>query len=443
MLTAMIVVLVLLGLNALFVAAEFAALGARQSRIQKLAAAGGRSARLLLPYVTDVGRLDRYISSCQLGITVTSLFLGAYGEHRIAALLHAALSPGETATAATDLAAHGAAVVIVLIALSSLQVVLAEQVPKSMALHRPERVALITVWPVVMMQWVFGYLITVLNASARATLWVLRAPNVAHRHVHSRQEIDLIIEQSRDKGTIEPDQHDLLQHVLDLEIVTARQLMIPRRDLAALDDAADSADVIQLVIDGGHTRLPVYHGSIDDVVGVIHTKDLARHAVEKAAIKDWRKLIRPVFFVNQGMTADRLLATLREKKTTQAMVMDEFGGVAGLVTLEDVLTHVFGEVGDEFSASLQHPQRLPDGMVRIPGRLRLDEAVEWVGATWTGSSTTVGGFVAEKVGHLPTVGEELTVDGVEIRVETVDNHVVTSIVVRPASAGGGLEVVDG
>jgi magnesium and cobalt exporter, CNNM family len=435
MLTAAIVVIVLLALNALFVAAEFAALGARESRIQKYAAEGSRSARLLLPYVTDVNQLDRYISSCQLGITVTSLFLGAYGEHTVAGLLHSAIG--------STVVAHGVATVIALVALTSLQVVMAEQVPKSMALHRPDRTALITVWPVVMMKFVLGYVIAFLNASARATLWLIRAPVVARRHVHSRQEIDLIIEQSRDKGAIEADQHDLLQHVLDLEVVTARQLMIPRCDIAALDDEANAADVVQLVIDGGHTRMPVYHGSIDDVVGVIHTKDLARHAVEKGAIKEWAKLVRPMSFVNEGMTADRLLATLREKKTTQAMVMDEFGGVAGLVTLEDVLTHVFGEVGDEFSASSQHPQRLPDGLIRLPGRLRLEEVEEWVGTTWTGSSTTLGGFVAERAGHLPSVGERLTIEGAEVRVESVENHVVTSVLVRPAPKSEAPEVVDG
>jgi CBS domain containing-hemolysin-like protein len=425
----------LLALNALFVAAEFAALGAREGRIRKYAERGGRSARLLLPYVTDANKLDRYISSCQLGITTTSLCLGAYGEHRIAALLEPAF--GSMA------AAHGVAIVIVLFVLTALQVVLAEQVPKSLALHRPDRVAMITVWPVVMVKWVLAYVIAFLNGSARGTLWVIRAPVVAHRHVHSRQEIDLMIEQSRDKGTIEADQHDLLQHVLDLEIVTARQLMIPRCDIAALDDESNAADVVQLVIDGGHTRMPVYHGSIDDVIGVIHTKDLARHAVEKGAIKDWLKLIRPMFFVNQGMTADRLLATMREKKTMQAMVMDEFGGVAGLVTLEDVLTHVFGEVGDEFSASSQTPQRLPDGMVRLPGRLRLDAVSKWIGKTWTGSSTTVGGFITESVGHLPEVGEDLVIEGIELQVESVENHVVTSVLARPATGSKSPEVIDG
>ncbi len=425
----------LLALNALFVAAEFAALGAREGRIRKYAERGGRSARLLLPYVTDANKLDRYISSCQLGITTTSLCLGAYGEHRIAAFFEPAFG--------SMVAAHGVAIVIVLFVLTALQVVLAEQVPKSLALHRPERVAMTTVWPVVMIKWLLAYVIAFLNGSARRTLWVIRAPVVAHRHVHSRQEIDLMIEQSRDKGTIEADQHDLLQHVLDLEIVTARQLMIPRRDIAALDEESNDADVVQLVIDGGHTRMPVYHGSIDDVIGVIHTKDLARHAVEKGAIKDWLKLIRPMFFVNQGMTADRLLATMREKKTMQAMVMDEFGGVAGLVTLEDVLTHVFGEVGDEFSASSQTPQRLPDGMVRLPGRLRLDAVSEWIGETWTGSSTTVGGFITESVGYLPEVGEDLVIEGIELQIESVENHVVTSVLARPATGSKAPEVIDG
>ena len=186
-----------------------------------------------------------------------------------------------------------------------------------------------------------------------------------------------------------------------------------------------------MIMEEQHTRLPVYRDSIDDVIGVIHTKDLARNAVEKGSIKDWRKMIRPIVFVNEGMTGERLLAVLRENKTQQAMVMDEFGGVAGLVTLEDVLTHVFGQIDDEFSERSSNPQVVDNGLVRLPGRLRLDEAEEWIHVMWEGVSTTVGGFIIERLGHIPAVGEESTIDGVDISVESVEGHVVTSVLARP------------
>ena len=245
-----------------------------------------------------------------------------------------------------------------------------------------------------------------------------------------------MMEQSHEKGAIEAEQHERLQQVLELEVVTARQLMVPRREIAALDIEATGEDPLQAIVEGRHTRMPVYRNTIDEVVGVIHTKDLARHAVEKGSVKEWRKLIRPINFVNEGMTADRLLALLREKKTQQAMVMDEFGGVEGLVTLEDVLTHVLGEVGDESSVGVENPQILPDGLVRLPGRLRLDEAAEWTRIMWQGSSTTVGGFITERLGHLPVVGETTEIDGVHVEVESVEKHVVTSVLARPVAVGG-------
>ena len=433
-----IVLLLLLAINGLFVAAEFASIGTKESRVRRAAESGSRAAKALLPIVQDPMRLDRYISTCQLGITTTSLGLGAYCERVLAVDLAAWFeSWGEMQT----LAAHSLAVVIVLVCLTVVQVVLAEQAPKSIALHVPDRVALMTVFPVFVFQWSLKYAIAGLNRSARLFLRLLRAPAEFRRHVHSRQEIDLMMELSHEEGAIEAEQHERLQQVLELEVVTARGLMVPRRDIAALDIEATGEDPLQAIIEGRHTRMPVYRNTIDDVVGVIHTKDLARHAVEKGSVKEWRKLIRPISFVNEGMTADRLLAVLREKKTQQAMVMDEFGGVEGLVTLEDVLTHVLGEVEDESSVGVENPQRLPDGVVRLPGRLRLDEAADWTKILWKGTSTTVGGLITERLGHLPVVGETAEIDGVHVEVESVENHVVTSVLARPAT-GGELEGTD-
>ncbi len=278
-----------------------------------------------------------------------------------------------------------------------------------------------------------GFIITFLTWASRCTLRVLGAKAEVHRHVHSRQEIDIMMEQSHEKGALQSEEHERLQHVLDLDIVTARQLMVPRPDIFAVDiDAEDDASV-QEILDGRYTRLPVYKGDIDSVVGVIHTKDLARHVVDNGSVDDWRQLIRPIFFVNEGMTGDRMLALFREKRTQQAVVMDEFGGVAGLVTLEDVLTHVFGEVEDEFSDTVVNAERLADGTVRLPGRMRLDECDDLLGAEWRGSSTTVSGLITEQLGHLPKPGAVLSIAGVDVVVEEVSRHVVTSVLATPVA----------
>ncbi|MEE2886595.1 MAG: hemolysin family protein [Planctomycetota bacterium] len=426
--TAVFVIVALLGLNALCVAAEFAVIQAKEGRLRAAAEEGNRSARLLLPVLLDPERLDRYISTCQLGITVTSLVLGAYSEFALAHGLQELFVSRDFFEIAL---AHSVATIVVLVCVTLLQIVLGEQVPKSMALHRPDRIALVTVWPILFWQKTFGFLITFLTFVSRCVLRLLGAKAEVHRHVHSRQEIDIMMEQSHEKGAIESEQHERLQQVLDLDIVTASQLMVPRPEISAVDIDAEEDASLQAILDGRYTRLPVYRGNIDEVVGVIHTKDLARNAVENDGIEDWRQLIRPMFFVNEGMTADRMLTLFRAKRTQQAVVMDEFGGVAGMVTLEDVLTYVFGEVEDEFSETSENAERLSNGTVRLPGRMRLDECDEWVGTEWRGASNTVSGLITEHLGQLPAPGAVIFIDGVEVVVEEVSRHVVTSVIATP------------
>lgn len=427
--TVVFVIVALLVLNALCVAAEFAVIKAKEGRVRVAAEEGSRSARLLLPVLLDPEQLDRYISTCQLGITITSLVLGAYSEVALAeGLLHKWF---DSAGYFEVSVAHSVASIIVLVGVTLLQIVLGEQVPKSMALHRPDRTALVTVWPILFWQKTFGFLITFLTFASRCVLRLLGAKAEVHRHVHSRQEIDIMMEESHEKGAIESEQHERLQQVLDLDIVTASQLMVPRPEIFAVDIDAEQDASLRAILDGRYTRLPVYRGNIDEVVGVIHTKDLARHTVENDGIQDWRRLIRPLFFVNEGMTADRMLALFREKRTQQAVVMDEFGGVAGMVTLEDVLTHVFGEVEDEFSETSENAEHLSNGTVRLPGRMRLDECDDWIGTEWRGVSNTVSGLITERLGQLPEPGAVISIDGVEVLVEAVTRHVVTSVIVTP------------
>ncbi len=429
MLTATFVVVLLLGLNALFVAAEFAAVAARRHRVKSAADSGQRSAKMLLAVVLDPLRLDRYISCCQLGITVTSLGMGAYGQQALANSLRMYIPDWITQQ---EVAAQSISITVVLIGLSALQVVLGEQVPKSFALHKPDAVGFSTVRLVLLSQRMLAPLITFLNGTSRMFLRLIGAPLTMHEHVHSRQEIDMLINQSESVGVLEAGQHQRLQHALELEVLTAEQLMIPRPEIAAVDIEHEGEEVLQEILDGRFTRLPVYRESIDNIIGILHTKDLARQAVAEGKIKGWKRLVRPVFFVNEGMTADRLISKLRQKQTQQAIVMDEFGGVAGLVTLEDILTHVFGQVADEFSGEGQaKPEPLPDGRIRLPGRLRLDEVVDWIGQPWTGSANTAGGHVTQILGHLPEEGELLNVDGAQVTVERMENNVVASLLVLP------------
>jgi CBS domain containing-hemolysin-like protein len=182
------------------------------------------------------------------------------------------------------------------------------------------------------------------------------------------------------------------------------------------------------IANGTYTRLPVYRNSIDNIVGILHAKDLVLHYIEHGSVESVEQVMRPVLQVPESINANRLLSQLRSKHTQQAMVMDEFGGVEGLITLEDILAEVFGDINGE---SKLQPERLPDGKVRLPGLLHLDDAQPWIGILWNGESDTVGGHVMDELGHIPVVGEYLIIDGVYVEVESLDDRMIASLIVTP------------
>lgn len=423
-----VVLLCLIAVNALYVLAEFGSVSVRHTRIRQLAAEGHGLASRLLPVLEDTGALDRYIAACQFGITWSSLVLGAYGQVTLAAHLVPLL---ERWGGLREVVAQSTAAAVVLVSLTALQVVLGELVPKSLALQYPTQVALYTVLP---MRWslaLYAWFLTLLNGSGLAILKLLGIPQGRHRHIHSPEEIVLLIAESRDGGLLEPDEHRRLHQALQLSVRPARHLMVPRLRMASLDVDTPTGGVLQRVIESPYTRLPVYRGSPDNVIGMLHTKDLAVQYAEHGRIPPLEGVMRPIMSVPESMRSDRLLKFLRDQRTHQALVVDEFGAAAGLVTLEDVLAELLGEVPDEFKAGQPQPERLPDGRVRLPGLLRLDEAEPWIGVLWQGEADTVGGRVTEALGHLPVAGERVTIDGVAVEVEQVVQRTVVSVLATP------------
>lgn len=424
------VILLLILVNALYVAAEFAAVGVRRSQVHQLAQQGNALARGLLPTLEDAGRLDRYIAACQIGITLSSLVLGAYGQATLGQGLAGFLSASLGWEA---LAAHSAAVATVLVVLTTLQVVFGELVPKSLALQFPTRLALFTYPP---MRWslaLFRPFIVVLNGSGALLLRALGLGEVGgHRHIHSPEEIEMLLAESREGGLLEPEEQDRLRRALYLGRRTARQLMVPRRYVMALSLEAEPEEVLRVAVESPYTRLPVYRGSIDEVVGMIHTKDFAAFLARHGRLPALAEVLRPLPGVPSGATTDRLLAQLRRRRSRMAAVVDEYGGVEGIFTLEDVLAELFGDMADEFKGLEPEPEPLPDGRLRLPGRMRLDEAEAWVGARWEGSEAdTLGGLVTAALGAIPQGGERLELGGVEIEVERMDGTAVASLLVRP------------
>ena len=428
MLAAAGVILLLISLTALYVAAEFAAVGARRSRIRRMAEDGHPLAARILPVLEDPRQLDRYIAASQVGITLSSLILGAYAQ----AILAPRAAP--LLMHLWDLDEHRAsqlAAGTLLVVLTILSVILGELVPKAIALQFPTQTALFTVIP---MRWslrAFAWLIALLNGSALMILRALRLPTTSHRHVHSPEEIALLIAESRDGGLLEPQEQVRLHRALRLGLRNARQLMVPRARLVALDVATPMEDVLRVTATSPYSRLPVYRQTLDDIVGILHTKDVVLHFIDHGASGSLAALVRPLPRVPETMPADRLLAFLRERRSHQAIVVDAAGHVAGLITLEDVLGELIGNVADEFKGQRLLPIRLTDGRVRLPGEFPMDRARLWVDGAWPEHGGTVADFVVRQIGRVPEPGEKLTVAGLPVEIEAVEYWSIASLIVTP------------
>lgn len=423
------VLVALILVNALYVAAEFSAVSVRRSRLQQMAEEGDRLAARVLDVLNDGKALDRYIAACQVGITISSLVLGAYAQATLAvdlAPLFARLGSLQMA------AAQSAAAVTVLVLLTVLQMVFGELVPKSIALQFPTKTARWTVMPLLVSLRLLRYPITFLNGSGIAILKLLRMPAHGHAHIHSPTEIEYLIAESRAGGQLDPQESQRLREALRLGLRSVGELMIPRTRVVGVDVATPWPEVVETLRRSPYSRLPVYEETLDHVVGVLHVRDVVRPLMAGGTPPaSLHAVLSPVLVVPETMTVDRLLERLRSERKAMAIVADEFGGTAGIITVGDLLDELLGETADEFKPRENVPQRLPDGSVRLPGTLRLDEASAWVGAHWEADAYTVSGLVMERLGRIPLVGDVLDVDGVRVEVERLRGRAVESLVITP------------
>lgn len=423
-----LVIAVLIAFNGLFVAAEFAAVSVRRSRIRQLAEEGGKLARRLLPTIEDPGKLDRYIAACQVGITISSLVLGAYGQATLGSELapvFASLGDMQTVAAQTTSAA------VVLVGLTTIQMVLGELTPKSLALQHPTRVALFTVLPLRWTERLLSWFIVILNGSGWAILRLLGVEPSGHRHIHSPDEIRYLIAESREGGQLAPEEQLRLNQALGLTQRIARELMVPRTRMVALDRSLPFDQAVERVTGAPYTRFPVYDDSIDDIVGMVHAKDLALARFSGEQEPGLDSMTRQILAVHEQLTADRVLSLMRDQRGVMAVVVDDFGGTSGLITAEDILTELLGEVGDEFKHESGPPRQLPDGRILLPGDLPLYEAARWMDGIAAGEADTVGGLVIERLGRIPEAGDTVDIDGIQVEVQSVEHHAVRSVIARP------------
>ncbi|HUF53061.1 MAG TPA: hemolysin family protein [Dehalococcoidia bacterium] len=429
MLTAWLVVVLLIFINAFYVTAEFGAVSVRRTKVRQLAKSGHRLALRLLPVLDDPARLDRYIAACQIGITWSSLVLGAYSQAFITPGVIALLEARAGFTLST---AQSAATIGVLILMTTFQVVVGELIPKSLALQYPTKAALYTLPPMKASLVLYSWFLKVLNGSGLALLRMLGYSKAGHAHIHSPEEIELLIAESRKGGLLEPEEHERLQRALRLVSRPVRLLMVPRSHVVSIDVTAEPDQLVGLLETSPFTRIPVRDDATDNIIGLLHTKDVVAFVVQNGRAPSPRDVMRPLAKIPETVHADRLFAFFREARTHQAAVVDEYS-VVGLVTLGDLVSELLGESSSEFRAGQPKPTQLPDGRVRLPGLMRVDEAEQWIGVAVESPADTLGGHVMHVLGKIPAAGERLKFGEAEVEVELVNANTIVSLLVRPAS----------
>lgn len=410
-----VVIAALLAFNALFVAAEFAVVGAPRTAIAQLASGGSLRAKSVAQIQADPVRQDRYIATAQLGITSASLALGMYGEHLLAGwLAHHLEALGEFRW----FGGHALASVIAVAFLTYLHVVLGEMVPKSLALQAPARVAM-AIAPM-MRAFELGLypLVAVLNGIGNGILRLLGVERSAmsEESYRTAAELSFIVAESRAGGLLAREPAKIIQELLEFSDLTAEEVMVPRTRVVALPLGATREEVGAVLETEPHTRFPVYEGSLDDIVGVVHVKDMLGDLRDGGSLD--RHRVRDLPFVPATERLDRVLTTLRRGGSHLAVVMDEHGGTAGILTLEDLFEEVVGDIADpEERPAIQ---KAADGSMVASGTVRLDELGEALGLELEHDEVnTVSGLVIALLGRPPRIGDRVEYDGVVLEVSTV------------------------
>jgi magnesium and cobalt exporter, CNNM family len=425
-------VAVIVAANAFFVAAEYGLVTVRRTRMQELEAQGSRGARRVLRLLEQP---PRFISAIQLGVTLSSLALGAIGEPVVSKLLERPLDllpeSWHTSVATTI------SVIVAFTILSYFHVVMGEIVPKSFTLQHPERVALFAAGPISSFYVIFRPFIWVLVRSSAAVLrWFGVSASSGVTLVHSEEELKMLVTASREKGVLEEEEQEMLHKVFEFADKDAVDVMVPRPDVIAVPVDLPVQEVLRLVLSHPFTRYPVFEEEIDDIVGVLHVRDLFSALHERGLEStDLRTILREAIMVPETKPLDELLAEFQRTSNHLAIVVDEYGSVEGLVTLEDLLEEIVGEIGDEFDLPDAGVLRIGRGRVRLVGSFPIDEFNERFGKSLpVDDYHTIGGFLFGELGRVPRVGDTVAFDGARFEVSAIDGPRIREVDVTLTAA---------
>jgi len=423
-----LVIIILIIFNGLFVAAEFAIIGVRPTQMEKLANDGNRIAKTVLPILRSSDKQNRYIATAQVGITIASLGLGMYGESQISHFVEPYLAHW------LDVDPHDTVVVTIgyifsVTLLTYLHVVAGEMIPKSLALTAPDKAVLGVTQPMLVMQTILAIPVRFLNWIGMLLLSLFRIPPVeGHERLHSPEELELIVHESTQGGLLDLVEEEMIRNIFDFVEREVHQVMTPRPRIQAIPHTMPLPKILKQVTESNYSRFPVYEDDLDHIIGIVHVKDLVRQHLRSKGNFDVRLLLRPVHMVPEHYPAKNLLIAFKHRRHHMAIVLDEFGGTAGVVTLEDLVEEVVGEVRDEFDQENEPLIRIAAGELEVSGEYLLDDLADYVFLGETEDLPdvdTIGGLIMAELGRVPRPGDEVCLKNqVKLTVLAVDGLAV-------------------
>ena len=442
MIIRLLAILALVLLNGFFVAAEFALVRSRRTRLEAMVRTGDRLARVALRATSNISRV---LSASQLGVTLASLGLGWIAESTLAQVF-ASLFASMPFAMAVSIRVTLAGIVAYMV-VTYLHVVFGELTPKAAALNSPERFAKYLAPPLMFFAWVMSPFIWILHRSANGMLKLLGQPSAgAEEAVHSPEELRLLVEQSQEGGALQSADADMLDAVFEFSEKNAREVMTPRTEIISFDADADLEEVLRIVEESQFSRYPVYEESIDNIIGLVLTKDLLRLLIPGAASDssataaafNVRKLIRPVHVIPGSREVEDVLADFKRLKEHMAIVLDEYGGTAGIITMEDLLEELVGEILDEYDTpeDVTEPVLSRQGETIVQGSTNIGELNERFGLDVPDEDAkTIGGFVFGILGRLPQMGDRVIAGGAIFTVKAMDGRKIDTLSVDLHSMG--------
>lgn len=433
------VIALLLFSNGFFVAAEFSMVSVRKTRITQLTNEGNLGAKLALESLKD---LDKFIAAVQLGVTISSLGLGWVGEATLVKMVEPLF--GFLPTNYQLAASHTISVTIAFSLITVLHVVIGELMPKSIALQYPEKTSLLIALPMRLITKLFNPLICILNGLGNFFLRFFKIPTSQTSHLaHSIEELNMLINASYNEGVLNETEREMLHNVFKFSDLTAKQVMIPRTDMACIPSDITFEELNNLTFESQYTRYPVYEENLDHISGIIHAKDLYGLYLKKEAFSI-EKILRPVLLVPETITMDKLVLEFKKRQGQMAIVIDEFGGTSGLITLEDVLEEIFGEVQDEFDADEEADiKEISENTYIANAMMRLDEIAEFFEVEMIDEDVdTIGGLVVKILGKIAEVNDVVDIQHLECRVKEIDGARITKLIITKKTQNKVTEITE-